>query len=263
MDTSLISRKTCPLIAFLLISSFFLILLDGTLYAQQGKGHLHVTSQPSQAMIYIDSEFTNSRTPPQKLIELEPGDYRLGVVKNGYKLFEDKINIRTGEVLEINIILSKADSEEQSRLGSEQYIESYLSVRSTPSGADVYLDNERIGITPVKDYKILPSEPRNKNLKITASDHKPYEDVIEWSTIKERVKIHVSAKLEQEIIEPETKAKPETKTKAKPRKDPLSKKKKRFAMNTNVIVFVALLIVVIAVLVFRIVIRLRQRSDEE
>lgn len=239
---------------FMIIALIIALFLAPKAFAQQDNGYLHVTSKPDSGTIYIDSEFTNSRTPTTRLINLEPGDYRLGVAKNGYKLYEDKIAIKSGKVLEMEIILSEVQSEETSMATSELYVESYLTVRSEPPGADVVLNDENIGVTPVKDYKIKPGEPEDKHIKITKADYDAYEETISWPTIKNGIKAHVSAKLEP--TKSVTKAKPKTspKDKASPKE---KSGKEGFAITRQTIAFVVALIIVVAILVVRIVIRRR------
>lgn len=263
MSVELISRNTCIII---LLAALLLLALGA--YAEQDGGYLYVTTQPESAMIYIDSNYSNIRTPTAKLMNLDPGVYRLALVKHGYNLYEDKITIVQGEVLEINILLTSTDSEQTSRILSKQYVEVYVTVKSTPPGADVYLDDKLIGKTPVKDHKIQTEEPKDRKLKIIKSGYKPYEETMGWTAIKDRVKLHISVELkptaETAAKTPATELKP-AKQSAKKTSMALKplKKKKRFTVNTQVIVLVAMLIVAVAILVTRVILRLRRQKTEK
>ena len=251
MGIRLVFRDACR---FAMVLSIILLLLPSEARAEQDAGYLHVTSQPEYAMIYVDSAYTSSRTPTSKLLKFEPGVYRLSLTKQGYNIYEDRMTIKPGMVLEVDIALTKIDSGGVSKLVSERYVEAYITVKSTPSGADVYLDDELIGKTPVKDHRIQAGEPKDRNLRITKIGHKPHEETVSWIAIRDRIKVHVSANLEP--VEKTVTATP--KAKIQPKEKP---KKKRFIMTTQVMVLLVVLIVVIAILTTRVIIRLRRRSN--
>jgi hypothetical protein len=217
-------------------------------------------------MIYVDSKFTSSRTPTPKLLSIKPGIHRLALTKPGYKMYEDRITIEPGKVLELDVLLTKTDSEGLSRLAREQYIEVYLTVESTPSGADVYLDDEHIGRTPVRGHAIQLGEPKDRELRIAKTGYTPHEETVGWIAIRDRIKIQISTDLKP-VTEPkqvkQANTKPEAKSKPEPKISPLSQERERFAINNQVIAFSILLLVIVAILVVRVVIRLRQRSGSD
>ena len=249
MSVRLIRRHIYGFAAIFPIALF--VLASGA-HAQQGAGYLNVASQPENAMIYVNSQYTNSRTPTSTLLSFEPGVYRISLTKPGYNIYEDRMTIRPGEILEIHIVLAKGDSEGLSKLASERYVEAYINVKSAPSGADVYLDDKLIGKTPVKDYEIPVGDPKDRNLRLVRAGYKPHEETIDWIAIRDRVKIHVSAEL-----------KPVEQIVAKTPGPKAMQKKKRFTMNTQVIVLLAMLAVAVAILAIRIVIRIRQRNGDD
>ena len=252
MGITLIFRDACR---FAMILSTILLLLPSEAYTEQDTGYLYVTSQPKHAMIYVDSVYTSSRTPTSKLLNFKSGAYGLSLTKQGYNIYEDRITIKQGTVLEVDVAFAKIGSAGVSKLVSERYVEAYITVRSTPSDADVYLDDELIGKTPVHNHRIQAGEPKDRNLRIVKADHSPHEETVSWITIRNGIKLLVSANLEP--IEKTVTATPKATTQPTEKKP----KKERFVMTTQVMVLLIALIVVVAILTIRVIIRLRRRSD--
>jgi hypothetical protein len=134
-------------------------------------------------------------TPISKLLDVEPGEHKMELSRQGYKLYDEKITIRRGQVLEIDVILATLDSGADAK-STKRYVEAYLTVRSEPSGADVYLDDERIGRTPIADHKVEPVEQQDRKLRIAKSGYKPHEETTKWIDISDKIKIHVSVELD-------------------------------------------------------------------
>ena len=234
-----------------LISLLFLLVFVSGICTAQNIGYLSVTSQPEHALVYLDGEYTNSRTPTSRLLTAEPGQHTIELSKQGYKLYNGKVIIEQGKALEVNLILTEIGSEEASKLTDERYIEAYLTVESRPVNADVHLDDKYVGKTPVVDHKIQPGEPRDIGLRIVKPGYKTHEESVSWVDIRDRVKIYISAKLERE-----EQAADHT-SPANPRKG------KKFAVNTQVIALSVLLAILIAVLITRLIIRFRQRAGDD
>lgn len=235
----------------MLILLAILLLSASAAQAQQDMGYLWVTSQPQYALIYLDGNYTNLRTPSTELLSVRPGRHRLELANQGYKLYQGFITIEQGKVLEVNIVFAKADSAGSTRPASARYVEVYLTVGSRPSDADVYLDDELIGKTPLRSHAVQPGDPKDRVLKITKPEYKPYVETISWIAIRDRVKISVSAELS-----------PEEKAVSKP--PPVeSRRIKRFAINNQFIALLAVLVIMIAVLAARTVTRLRRRTGDD
>lgn len=240
-----------------LIHPAMLILLTALLLsawsaqAQQDMGYLWVTSQPEYALIYLDGRYTNLRTPTTKLLNLEPGRHKLELVNQGYKLYQGFINIEQGRILEISIKFAKTDSAGSTRPASARYVEVYLTVRSRPSDADVYLDDELIGKTPLRSHAIQPGDPKDRVLKITKPEYKPYLETISWIAIRDRIKISVSVELS-----------PEEKAVSKP-PPAESRRSKKFTVNKQFIALLAVLAIMIVILAARTVTRLRRRTGDD
>lgn len=103
---------------------------------------IQVTSTPTRAGVYLDGSYKGT-TPTSGYLEisdLSPGTYTICLTYPGYTDYSTEITVSRNECATIFSDLTK-----------EYVPSSYgaLSVQSSPSGADVYLDNEYKGITPV------------------------------------------------------------------------------------------------------------------
>lgn len=244
MDVRLIHPTMLILLTISLLSA-------SAAQAQQDMGYLWVTSQPQYALIYLDGRYTNFRTPSTEFLSLEPGKHRIELVNQGYKLYQGFITIEQGRVLEINIVFAKTDSAGSTKPTSARYVEVYLTVRSRPPGASVYLDEELIGETPLMSHAIQPGEPKDRVLKITKPEYKPYVETISWIAIRDRVKISVSVELSPE-------------EKAVSKLPPVeSRRSKKFTINNQFIALLAVLVIMIAILVARTITRLRRRTGDD
>jgi hypothetical protein len=96
-------------------------------------GTLRFTSTPSGADVYLDGEFIGY-TPLR--FGTRPGTHRVRVELDGYEPFSTTVNLRGGEVLDVNARLQA-----QARPGT-------VAFTSSPSGADVYVDGRYVGTTP-------------------------------------------------------------------------------------------------------------------
>ena len=204
-------------------------------------GYIFVTSQPKYALIYLDGHYVNARTPNAKLIAVTPGKHELQLVRQQYKLFQGMIAVKPGKALEVNVVLSKTDAEEASRITDQKYVEAYISVRSTPPEADVFLDDKRIGATPILNYKIPIGESSDRKLRISKKGYVSYEETLKWADLRDRVQFQVAVEL--------PKAKPSA---TSVQLDKLARKKK-FELNNQVLLFSVLLLLLIAALVVVIV----------
>jgi serine/threonine protein kinase/outer membrane protein assembly factor BamB len=134
-------------------------------------GTLSVTSTPSDALVYVNGEY-KGRTPLS--LELPPGSYTIKLTKQNYLDYETTLTIQAGETKSISASLVPIG---------------YLTVDSTPAGAEVYVDNTYIGVTPVESYKLAVGT-------YTLLIRKPgYFDYTQTVTISEGKTTIVNAKL--------------------------------------------------------------------
>ena len=227
-----------------------LLLLASEVHTAQDIGYLWVISQPEYALVYLDAQHIDT-TPMSKWIDVEPGQYTIALAKGEHKLYEDEIIVEPGKGLRISVSLAKLDSGEPSKLTSKRYIEAYITVRSNPSGADVYLDDKLIGRTHIIDHEIQPGEPVDRKLRIVKPGYKPHEGTVKWTDIRDRIKIHFSFELEplKQVVDA-----------ASPIK---SRSPRRFVINTQAIVLFIFLLLVIAILAIRMIIRFRRRVEDD
>ena len=98
-----------------------------------GSSDLQITSNPSGALIYLNDRPIGENTP-YTIEGLQEGEYRVKLTK-GQLSAEDIIILQKDEISSLRLILEK-----------EKFM---IRVYSDPPGADVYLDKENIGITPI------------------------------------------------------------------------------------------------------------------
>lgn len=98
-----------------------------------GKGKLHVESFPDKSDVYIDGVKVGTTTLD---ITLDEGQHTVEVKREGYKTWKKTINIRKGRETDIIANLEKA-------LG-------FLRVETEPEGAEVFVDGESRGFTPIE-----------------------------------------------------------------------------------------------------------------
>jgi len=105
-------------------------------------GIIKVVSSPENAEIFIDNQkFGN--TPFQ--FSISSGNHVLKLMKNLYYSYTTNIEIEEGKVLEIPEI------ELLPNFGS-------ISVTTIPDSCTVILDNKVIGISPIKDYRVISGQ---------------------------------------------------------------------------------------------------------
>ena len=122
---------------------------------------LYVTTTPSGAQVSIDNRSIGKT--PIKNHEIPQGTYNIKITKDGYKDYEETFTL-DGKERTISPTLEKSTTA--------------LYVTTTPSGAQVSIDNKSIGKTPIKGYEIPQG---THNIKITKVGYKDYNERIEAS----------------------------------------------------------------------------------
>lgn len=140
--------------------------------ARKEGGLLKIVSPVPEAAIFIDGERIGS-APQEK--EVTAGEHFVVVTKPGYKKFEQKVTIDDGQTMTVSAELSAAGA---------------LRVLSTPAGADVLVDGEVIGQTPLNRDDIDVGE---HVVTVRQSQYYDYEQSI---NIEGGQRTIVSAKLE-------------------------------------------------------------------
>jgi formylglycine-generating enzyme required for sulfatase activity len=127
-----------------------------TLTLEKETGESYIQSSPSGASIYLNGNYKG--TTPKTLTGLEAGTYSLKVTKSGYEDKTETIGVEAGERTTKNYNLTK------------EITEGSLYIKSSPSGASVYLDGTYKGTTPKQIENISAG---SYTLKVTKSG---YED---------------------------------------------------------------------------------------
>lgn len=104
---------------------------------------LRVSSEPSGAEVFLDGDFIGV-TPVS--YGARPGRHVVEIAREGYRTFERSVNTRPGESLDINARLERVRRDAD------------VDFRSSPSGADVYVDGNFVGTTPLDDVRIGPGQ---------------------------------------------------------------------------------------------------------
>ena len=126
--------------------------------AQTKTSVLVVKTNVEDYKLFINDNLINDPLSPQVL---PIGDYKIRVEKDGYKSWEDSINL-TDSSKEIT-----AQLEENTKYGSYK-------IMTKPAGADIYIDGKYIGISPV-DYTMSYGDHK---LLIKLDGYYDMEDVI-------------------------------------------------------------------------------------
>jgi hypothetical protein len=112
-------------------------------------GALSVTSNPSYAAIYLDETYEGQTSPgtPFIISGVSAGSHTVMVRLSGYDDSVSTVTVNSGQTTTVSAELS---------LSGTGY--GMLSVTSSPTGAEVYINNAKAGITPVTSYEVTPGE---------------------------------------------------------------------------------------------------------
>ena len=110
-------------------------------------GALSVTSNPPYAAVYLDGTYEGQTSPgiPFVISEVNAGSHTVMVRLSGYDDSVSTVTVNSGQTTTVSAELSSAGS----GYGS-------LSVTSSPTGAEVYVNNVKAGITPVTSDAMAP-----------------------------------------------------------------------------------------------------------
>jgi len=99
-------------------------------------GSIRITSTPSGATVYLDN--VNNGVTPLTLDNIAPGSHAILLKKTGYNDYRTNINVVSGQTATLSATLSLFGQ----KTGA-------VTIKSTPSGATILIDNINRGSTPM------------------------------------------------------------------------------------------------------------------
>lgn len=116
-------------------------------YPQQpGYGSLQVDSAPVGAAIFLNNNYQGTTVAlgePFDINQITPGTYTVKLTLPDYQTYTQVVTVQDGMVYDIHAILVPVSP------GPTPDTTGEITVRSSPSGANIYLDNAYRGITPL------------------------------------------------------------------------------------------------------------------
>jgi hypothetical protein len=155
-------------------------------------GDLHVASTPPEASVYVNQDYkgVTGYDAPLDVIDLAPGTYTVLVKKTGYDDYSVVVAVKAGMKVDVDAQLTP------SRTGG-----STATIVSNPAGADVYINNMYMGITPLSFPNVSAG---TYTLELKLANYNPY---VTTGTITTGQNIMVNA-----ALSPIAKPTPTTKT---------------------------------------------------
>lgn len=135
-------------------------------------GVLKIVSPVPEGEVFVDGERVGN-VPQEK--EIPPGDHFVVVTKAGYKKFEQKVRLEAGQTITVTADLAAVGA---------------LRVLSTPMGAEVLVDGEPVGNTPLNLDDV---DVGDHVVNVRAAEHYDFEQQIKIDGGQRTI---VSAKLE-------------------------------------------------------------------
>lgn len=112
-------------------------------------GDIQVSSDPSGAVVYLDGDYKGFTPPNDQLdiLDLSPGSYTIVVRKLGYQDDTTQVNVRAGQIIRVSATLQP-----ELQLPTAASAD----IVSTPSGAEIYVNGQFVGVTPVMFSNVTP-----------------------------------------------------------------------------------------------------------
>ena len=104
---------------------------------------LSVTSNPGRAEVYLDGDFIGV-TPLE--FGARPGRHDIRIERQDYQTFSRSVNLTPGQSFDVNAQLEPVRRD------------AFVDFRSSPSGAEIYVDGEFVGTTPIDNVRISPGQ---------------------------------------------------------------------------------------------------------
>jgi hypothetical protein len=112
-------------------------------------GDLQISSTPSGAVVYLDGNYKGFTPPNDKLDinDLAPGTYTITMTKLGYLEYSTSVTLPAGKIIQVSATLVPNPTPPDAASAD---------VVSTPSGAEVYINNVYVGLTPISFQNVTP-----------------------------------------------------------------------------------------------------------
>lgn len=143
-----------------------------------GGGTLTIQSIPTNATIRLDG--VSQGTTPKSISNLKAGPHTVILSYAGYNDWTGTVTILEGATMPITITLVAAALTPSSSPSFPMFPSGSgtLTIRSSPEGATVYLDGERLGVTPLTLPNVTPGVHR---ILLTYSGYSDYQETVQVS----------------------------------------------------------------------------------
>lgn len=121
-------------------------------------GGIRIETDPSGVDIFIDDKIVGKT--PLTLTDLSAEAHALKLKKNGYKVYETTINIQADQIRDLVTELQR---------------EWVLSITSKPDGANIYINNKKVGNTP---YRSNYPDDTELKIELRKENYLPWTDEI-------------------------------------------------------------------------------------
>ena len=115
-------------------------------YLRQWMGSISINSSPSGAEVYLDGKYIGNTVEdtPLQIGNMLEGRYQLKFIRGGYYDWEGEIAVLAKMDRSVNVSLT-------AKPGS-------MNIYSDPDGAEIYVDNNFMGVTPLSFKKVAEGE---------------------------------------------------------------------------------------------------------
>jgi TolB-like protein len=115
-------------------------------YLRQWMGSISINSEPAGAEVYLDGNYIGMTTAesPHKINDLLEGTYALKFIRGGYYDWEGEISVLAKMERSVKVsLIAKPGA---------------MNIYSEPDGAEIYVDNNYMGVTPLSLKKVAEGE---------------------------------------------------------------------------------------------------------
>ena len=124
-------------------------------------GELELISDPSGGKVYVDGK--EKGETPAVLSDVSSGGHVIRIVKQGYEPYEEQVNVVEGERKKVSASLTVS-------VGS-------LLINTDPPGANIFIDEKSVGVSPYDGRNLSPGTHRVRVIKEGYDNWEQYIDV--------------------------------------------------------------------------------------